>query len=138
MPTAFAASRSNLALLPLLVVLVSPAGAAPEPRAQGKRIFERDCAACHEIGPGAASLSNGPELNGIIGMPAGDEPGFGYSDSNRKSGVIWSAKTFDAFIANPKAVMPGTSMAYPGLKGAGDRKALLAYISAFDAHGATR
>jgi cytochrome c len=139
MRTTFAARRSTLALLLLLIAgMLSSAIAAPSQRARGKRLYDRECAGCHEIGPGAISLSGGPKLNGIIGMPAGDEPGFSYSDANRKSGVIWSAKSFDAFLANPKATMPETSMIYPGLKSKADRDALYAYVSMFDAHGAMR
>ena len=105
--------------------------AAPSERAEGKLLFDRDCAGCHQIGPGAVSVSTGPALNGIVGMPAAAEPGFSYSDANRKCGVIWTATSFDAFIADPQADMPGTTMAFPGLKGAADRKALFAYISQF-------
>lgn len=139
MRTGFAASRALCAPgLVLAWALASPLAAAPSERALGKQLYDRDCASCHQIGPGALSLSQGPALNGIIGMPAADEPGFSYSDANQKCGVIWSSKTFDAFIANPQGAMPGTTMAYAGLKLKADREALFAYISAFDAHGLTR
>ncbi|WP_158811128.1 cytochrome c family protein [Beijerinckia sp. L45] len=139
MRTAFALRRLKVAVLVLLgIAAAGPAAAAPSERAQGKLLFDRDCASCHQIGPGAMSLGNGPSLNGIIGMPAADEPGFSYSDANQRCGVIWSSKTFDAFIANPQGAMHGTSMAYAGLKLQADREALFAYVSGFDAHGATR
>ena len=139
MRTGFAAGRAAYALgLIMAWVSASPLAAAPSERALGKQLFDRDCASCHQIGPGAMSLSNGPALNGIIGMPAADEPGFSYSDANQRCGVVWSSKTFDAFIANPQAAMPGTAMAYGGLKLKTDREALFAYISAFDVHGVSR
>lgn len=138
MRTSIAASLRRLAVALFLAISAHPGLAAPSQRAQGKVLFDRDCANCHQIGPGAVSLSNGPTLNGIIGMPAADEPGFSYSDANQKCGIIWSSKAFDAFIANPQAAMPSTTMAYAGLKTQADREALFAYVSAFDAHGAAR
>ena len=137
MRTAFVARESPLALA-LLLVTLGAASAAPRVQAQGKQVFNRDCASCHQIGPGAMSLSNGPALNGIIGMPAADEPGFSYSDANQKCGVIWSSTTFDAFIADPAAAMPGTTMVYAGLKQKADRDALYAYVNGFDTQGAAR
>lgn len=136
MRTGFAATRA-LGLVGLLAV-AGPAAAAPGETARGEQLFQRDCASCHQIGPGAISLSTGPTLNGIIGMPAGDEPGFTYSTAAHRSAVIWSAKTFDAFIADPQAMIPGTTMTYAGMPETADRRALFAYVSRFDAHGVPR
>ncbi|MFO1104705.1 MAG: cytochrome c family protein [Amaricoccus sp.] len=101
--------------------------------AKGAKVFRR-CAACHKIGPGADN-EVGPSLNGLIGRTAGTEAGFTYSDAMKQAGeggLVWSNDTLFAYLENPKAMVPGTKMAFAGLKSEDDRHAVIAYI---DAHG---
>ena len=77
----------------------------------------------------------GPVLNGLFGRRAGTVEGFPYSDANRNSGIVWDESVFRAYIRDPKARIPGTTMAFAGLKdekGIGD---LIAYLKLFDAEG---
>ena len=95
----------------------------------GQDLF-RQCRACHQIGAGAKNLV-GPQLNGVIGRKAGSVEGFSYSDANKKTGadgLVWDDEKFLKYIENPLAFMPGTKMAYAGLKDEGDRKDILAYL----------
>lgn len=108
--------------------------AAPDRFAEGKPLFDRSCGACHQVGIGAANGA-GPDLNGIIGMPAGDVSGYNYSPADKRSGVIWDKQTFEAFIADPGADMPGTRMAIPGVPSAAARDAIFAYVSRFNSDG---
>jgi len=41
----------------------------------------------------------------------------------------WGAATLDRFIAAPRAVVPGTRMAYAGLKDDAKRQDLIAYLA---------
>ena len=49
-----------------------------------------------------------------------------------EGGLVWSNDTLFAYLENPKAMVPGTKMAFAGLKSEDDRHAVIAYI---DAHG---
>ena len=43
-------------------------------------------------------------------------------------GAKWDYAMLDAFIANPKAAVPGTSMGYAGLKDADKRADVIVYL----------
>lgn len=115
-----------LAILPSAVVQAQDAG-------KGKRVFNQ-CRACHKVGEKARN-GVGPVLNGLFGRKAGTVKGYNYSRANKKSGFIWDEATFKEYIKNPRKKMPGTKMAYGGLKQ--DKKIvdLVAYLKQFDADG---
>jgi cytochrome c len=92
------------------------------------------CLACHAIGAGAQNKI-GPELNGLDGRKAGSVPNFEYSDANKNSGIVWNEGTFEEYIKNPAAKVPGTKMIFPGIKNEQQAKDLWAYVSQFDANG---
>jgi cytochrome c len=48
---------------------------------------------------------------------------------------VWNEETFEEYIKNPAAKVPGTKMIFPGLKNEQQVKDLWAYISQFDADG---
>ncbi|MBR0695237.1 c-type cytochrome [Bradyrhizobium lablabi] len=91
----------------------------------GKTIFKA-CAACH-----ATDQANrvGPGLEGIIGRKAGTAPGFHYSDAMKQSGIVWDAKTVDAYLESPQKVVPGNKMTYAGVKNPTDRTDLVTYLA---------
>ena len=43
-------------------------------------------------------------------------PNFDYSDANKSSGIVWNEETFEDYIKNPAAKVPGTKMIFPGIK----------------------
>lgn len=99
----------------------------------GKKVFAQ-CRACHQIGPEAKNAV-GPKLNGVIGRKAGSVEGFQYSDANKNSGVTWNEDTFRKYIVDPKKLIPGTKMIFPGLKKEADIENVLAFLKTFDAEG---
>jgi cytochrome c len=100
---------------------------------KGKTVFNV-CLVCHAIGPGAQNKI-GPVLNGLDGRKAGTVPNFAYSDANKNSGIVWNEETFEDYIKNPAAKVPGTKMVFAGIKNEPQVKDLWAYISQFDADG---
>jgi cytochrome c len=90
----------------------------------GQQVYSQ-CAACHSID---GSNGAGPSLKGIVGSKAGDLPGFRFSRAMKNSGIVWDAKTLDAYIANPQAAIPGNLMPYSGLTDAKQRVDLVAYL----------
>lgn len=93
----------------------------------GQSVFKHDCAICHDVAPGKNKI--GPSLAGVVGRSAGSVPNFHYSDGNKGSGLTWDVATLDRYLAGPRAVVPGTTMSYGGVKDAQQRKDLIAYLA---------
>jgi|SRR5690242_12874654 cytochrome c len=125
----------ELALAGVLIVGSSLSVLAQDAQ-KGKAVFNI-CLACHAIGPGAQNKV-GPELNGLDGRKAGTVPNFDYSDANKNSGIVWNEETFQEYIKNPAAKVPGTKMIFPGIKNEQQIKDLWAYISQFAPDGNTK
>lgn len=99
----------------------------------GEQVFKM-CLPCHSIGEGAKTKV-GPELNGLDGRHSGTAPGFSYSEANKSSGVVWSKDTFEKYINDPRAMIPGTKMIFPGIKDPKKVADLWAYVSQFGPDG---
>ena len=101
--------------------------------AAGKTSFNK-CLACHAIGEGAKNKV-GPVLNGLDGRKTGTVADYNYSDANKNSGITWGEAQFKEYIKDPKAKIPGTKMAFAGIKSENEINNIWAYISQFDADG---
>jgi cytochrome c2 len=97
--------------------------------AEGERVW-RQCQACHQIGEGAQHRV-GPHLNGVIGRQAGTQEGFRYSQAMIRAGedgLVWDEQTLEDYLENPRAKVPGTSMAFAGLRQAEQRDAVVEFM----------
>lgn len=110
--------------LRVVTVLLAAPGAQAQDAAAGGMAFQQ-CAECHS--PGNADGA-GPGLQGVLGRRAGAKAGFLYSPAMKKSTVVWDDATLDKFLADPRAVVPGTTMAYGGDDDAQDRANLVAFL----------
>jgi cytochrome c len=122
-----------LVLAAAVMVASSGAGLAQDATA-GESRFKSLCFPCHDVGPGA-KVKLGPPLNGLAGRAAGTMPGYNYSDANKNSGITWSAESFAEYIKNPMQRMPGTKMAFGGVRDEKDIANLWAFFSQFDEKG---
>ena len=95
--------------------------------AKGEKLFKARAAQCHTGNKGGAN-GVGPNLFGIVGRKSGSVEGFAYSKANADSGVVWTPDVLDVYLENPKKFMPGTKMAFAGLKKPQDRADLIAYL----------
>jgi cytochrome c len=93
--------------------------------ARGQRVFAQ-CMTCHSKDEGVNRT--GPSLYGIIGRKAGTIPGFRYSDANKNSGITWTEQEMFTYLENPKAKIPGTIMAFVGLRNPQQRADVIAYL----------
>ncbi|WP_417488158.1 c-type cytochrome [Maricaulis sp.] len=93
----------------------------------GARQFRR-CQSCHTLSEGGRHTV-GPNLHGIIGAPAANAERFSYSSQLADAGLTWDLETLDAWIENPRAVVPGNRMSFVGLRDAEDRRDVIAYIA---------
>lgn len=121
----------RLLLIPAFVLL--PAAAEAGDPAAGEKVFKR-CAPCHMVGENAKPRV-GPVLNGLIGRKAGTYEGFRYSKANQSSGIVWDEATLAEYLKNPRAKIPGTTMAFAGLKKDEEIADLIAYLKQFGADG---
>ena len=103
--------------------LTSPAPA--QQAADGERLFRTRCGTCHTVEPGQNRV--GPSLAGVLGRTAGTLEGARYSPALRESGIVWSSETIDAYLADPRQLVPGTTMTV-GLRATADRAAVIAYL----------
>ena len=115
------------------LTIFSDAMAAAQDIGKGATVFKQ-CAVCHKVGPGATN-GVGPELNGLDGRHSGSLPSYSYSDANKNSGIVWNEATFEEYIKDPKAKIPGTKMVFAGIKNEQAAKNLWAYLKQFDAQG---
>ena len=67
------------------------------------------CFTCHTLDPATSNLP-GPNLVGIIGNG------------------IWTAEKLDHYIIDPMSVVPGTTMAFPGIRDPKERRELIDYL----------
>lgn len=95
--------------------------------AAGENVFLQ-CKACHVVEEGVNRV--GPSLAGIIGNQAGSVEGFNYTDANANSGITWTPEKMFQYLEDPRRVIPGTRMAYAGLKDGQKRADLIAYLQA--------
>ena len=125
--------KTRITLLSALALslLTSPAFAEGD-AAAGEKVF-RKCKSCHAVGDGAKNKV-GPMLDGIVGMAAGQNPDFKYSDSlleKAGEGLVWDEATIAAFLAKPKDVIPKTKMSFAGLRKEDDIADVIAYLATF-------
>ena len=119
-----------LAFILLTLLVTTGAGGADAQR--GKQLYQ-ECKRCHQAGRGAKHRI-GPHLNDIFGRRAASLARFRYSSAMKKAGaggLVWTEATLDAFVANPRKLVPRSRMSYAGMAAAGDRADLLAWLRTF-------
>lgn len=112
----------------ILVAALCGAPALAQTPANPATLFA-PCKVCHSIAKGAKS-GLGPALNGVVGRKAGSVAGFNYSPAMKAYGKLWTPALLDAYLANPRAAVPGNRMIYPGLKDPAKRAALIQWLKA--------
>jgi cytochrome c len=87
------------------------------------------CVACHAFEQGGANKT-GPALYDLVERPVASHEGFAYSEGAKaKSAEKWTYDNLNAFLKAPKTYLPGTKMAFGGVKNDKKRADLLAYLA---------
>ena len=119
------------------VILVgSTAAALAQDVTAGEASF-RKCQPCHDIGPDARNKI-GPALNGLDGHKSGAVEGYSYTEANKEAGITWNEESFKDYIRDPRAKIPGTKMAFPGIKDEKETADLWAYLAQFKSDGSKK
>lgn len=108
----------------------APAAAAPEVVKVAATVappasFAR-CATCHTAEKGGEDKL-GPALYGTFGKPAGKGK-FAFSDALKEAGLVLDEPTLHKWLENPKALVPGNRMSFPGIKDATKRQEIIDYL----------
>ena len=122
--------RNLLALGTVLAMApIAAAQAQSGDPAAGQRVFNQ-CSACHTINEGGPNRV-GPNLHGVVGRKAASKDGFRYSAAMQKKGeegFMWTEENLRPYLRNPREVVAGTNMAYPGLRNEQQLNDLMAYL----------
>ncbi|KAK4991302.1 iso-1-cytochrome c [Elasticomyces elasticus] len=94
---------------------------------KGAGLFKTRCQQCHNLKESEGNKI-GPNLHGLFGRSTGQVEGFSYSDANKQKGIEWNTDTLFEYLENPKKYIPGTKMAFGGLKKAKDRNDLITFL----------
>jgi cytochrome c2 len=105
----------------------APATVAGAGDARRGRLLYLQCRSCHSVEAGGMNKV-GPNLHGVVGRAAGQVEGFVYSDALVASGIVWTAETLDAWLADPSEYVPGNRMIFTGIADPRDRADIIAYV----------
>jgi cytochrome c len=128
-------------VLDIKVETAGPAQAAAEPAVQIDPIAPlmasadaaagaallRNCTSCHSFDKGGRN-GVGPNMWGVVGNKKAATAGFQYSQALTGKAGEWGYEELNQFLANPRAYVPGTRMAYAGMRRAEDRANLIAHL----------
>ena len=118
-----------LAALASAVLFAGPALAEGD-AAKGEKVFAK-CKACHENEKGVNKV--GPTLKGVVGRKTASVEGYKYSEAmlaKGAEGTVWDEATLTIYLADPKAFVPKTKMAFAGLKKPEEVADVIAYLKA--------
>jgi cytochrome c2 len=95
-----------------------------------KALFYSSCAGCHRLRD-AGGHTMGPNLKGVYQRGIGTAQNYSYSAALRNLSGVWSDDELDAFLRDPQAFAPGTSMRAK-VTDSESRAAIIEYLKRFE------
>lgn len=87
----------------------------------------RRCITCHTLKQGEPHRM-GPNLWNVVGADIGAKDGFNYSRAMVGMDGEWTYEKLNAFLIQPRNVVRGTTMVFPGIRSEQERADLIAYM----------
>ena len=88
----------------------------------------KKCIACHTFQKGGKSLV-GPNMWGIVNRPKSSIADFNYSPAMKGKTGNWTIDDLNMYLKNPRGMVPGTAMNFPGLPKGAERADVVAYLN---------
>jgi cytochrome c len=114
---------------PFILAVVLPfavAGSCAAADIEAGKTKYKICAICHTAEAGKNKV--GPSLFAVVGRKSASAESYNYSDAMKNFNHTWTPEILDAYLADPRAVVPGTKMIFPGIKDKTERANLIAYL----------
>lgn len=108
-----------------LLGVSAPPASADSATERGEAIYKQ-CAVCHSLKEGVTLA--GPSLHDLLGRKAASLDSFPYSDAMYSADFVWDDDHLAKWVADPRAMIPGTKMQTPGIKDTAQIADLIAYL----------
>lgn len=82
------------------------------------------CSLCHSMAETSRKMA-GPSLYGIFGRKAGVDEGYQYSAAFAEANFVWNHEILNAFLEEPRAVVPKNKMAFSRISNPQRREAVI-------------
>jgi cytochrome c len=123
------------ALLTMVFVIGSAYSCEPDIK-NGYKLAKKKCGTCHDL-TDKQKKKLGPPLWDIVGRDFASYPGYKYSKAFKKVKVImgedqdsrWTNEMLEAFIDDPKEMIPKTRMSFSGINSERDRIDIVEFLN---------
>ncbi len=95
--------------------------------AVGESTTKKLCSQCHTFNEGGKN-GVGPNLYGSVGAAHGHVAGFNYTTGLKAKDGPWTYEELNTWLFKPNAYVPGTRMAFAGVKDDQSRANIIAYL----------
>lgn len=116
-------SVRSLVFFVVLFAMVGPCAAAD---IEAGKITFKKCALCHTAEAGKNKV--GPSLFAIVGRKSASLSNYNYSDAMKNFNHVWTPELLNTYLTDPRALVPGIKMIFPGIKDQTERANLIAYL----------
>ncbi len=87
----------------------------------------KPCEICHNLQEGQGPKI-GPHLYDIVDRPVASVAGFSYTPALKAKGGKWTFAALNKWLTDPRADVPGTSMAFAGMSSEKQRADVIAFL----------